>query len=107
MNDLLLNTCMIMDSMSSWIEGDENFYERVGGQLGYLDTMVIVAESLEDWVNARPERNDWEDTAGWDFGIENFTAKVYLVSKETPTQFSHIVEEQISEWIEWDFGEKD
>ena len=82
------------------IEGDDDFYDRVGGQLVYLDTMVAVAQSLEDWVDARPERNDWEDTAGWDTGIEAIAAKVYLASKETPDQFEFEVGGEIAEWIE-------
>ena len=100
LSDILLNTVMVMDSMSELIEDDDDFYDRVGGQLVYLDTMVAVAQSLEDWVAARPERNDWEDTAGWDTGIETIAAKVWRVSKETPDQFEVEVREQISGWIE-------
>ena len=100
LSDILLNTVMVMDSMSALIEDDDDFYDRVGGQLVYLDTMVAVAQSLEDWVAARPERNDWEDTAGWDTGIETIAAKVWRVSKETPDQFEVEVREQISGWIE-------
>ena len=109
LSDLLLNTVMLMDSMSTLISRTDtlrqprlsnSFYDRVGGQLVYLDTMVAVAQSLEDWVAARPERNDWEDTAGWDTGIETIAAKVWRVSKETPDQFEVEVREQISGWIE-------
>ena len=100
LSDILLNTVMVMDSMSALIEDDDDFYDRVGGQLVYLDTMVAVAQSLEDWVAARPERNDWEDTAGWDTGIETIAAKVWRVSKETPDQFEVEVRERISGWIE-------
>ena len=99
-SDLLLNTAMLMDSMSAWIEGDNDFYDRAGGQLAYLDTMVEVAQSLEDWVAARPERNDWEDTAGWDTGIEKLTAKLYLFLTMRQL-FTELL--NIDVWIEWAF----
>ena len=106
LSDILLNTVMVMDSMSALIEDDDDFYDRVGGQLVYLDTMVAVAQSLEDWVDARPKRNAWEDTHGWDTGIEAIAAKVYLASKETPDQFEFEVGGEIAEWIEEAFEPK-